>query len=94
MAEDFGSGNATDRSGLDSLLRVSGFAGPTLLVTSNTWHDIANLVWQGKTVPDACHELGYDFQQVYKQMPVEVARYMVDVSMLAGCREEYLGERE
>jgi hypothetical protein len=52
------------------------------------------LVWQGKTVPDACHELGYDFQQVYKQMPVEVARYMVDVSMLAGCREEYLGERE
>ena len=57
------------------------------------WHRIADLVWSGMTVPDACAELGYEFVVVHKQMPVDIARYMVDVSMLAGCRDEYLGGR-
>jgi len=73
---------------------LDGFVGPTAVPTSETWHDIADLVWKGMTVPDACKELGYNFNNVYKYMSVEVSRYMVDVSMLAGCREEYLGERE
>jgi hypothetical protein len=74
-----------------SLLRFSGFVGPHILATSDTWHSIADLVWQGMTVPDACKELGHDFGEIYGQMSTDVSRYMVDVSMLAGCREEYLG---
>jgi len=60
-------------------------------ISACQWRKIADLVWQGMTVPDACLELGYDWAQVHKEMPTEVARYMVDVSMLANCREEYLG---
>ena len=94
MDKDSGVGKPADGDMDDSVLRISGFVGPTVLVTSSTYHAIADLVWHGMTVPDACKELGYEFRDVYKQMSTDVTRFMVDVSMLAGCREEYLGERE
>jgi hypothetical protein len=58
------------------------------------WHSVADLVWAGMTVPDACKELGYDWREASKLMPITVKRYMVDVSMLANCRDEYIGEEE
>ena len=94
MAKEVGVGISGDCDMDGSVLRNSSFSSPNVLVTSSTYHAIADLVWQGMTVPDACKELGYDFHQVYKQMSVEVRGYLVDVSMVAGCREEYLGERE
>jgi hypothetical protein len=53
------------------------------------YYKIADLVWSGMTVPDAVRELGYDWKQ--HCVPVEVKRYLVDVSILANVREEYLG---
>ena len=58
--------------------------------SSIDWGAIADLVWRGMTVPAACMELGYEWPEVHRAMPTDVARYMVDVSMLANCREEYL----
>jgi hypothetical protein len=55
------------------------------------WHKVADKVWYGMTVPDAVKELGYEWKRY--AMPLEVKRYLVDVSMLANCREEYLGAR-
>jgi hypothetical protein len=53
------------------------------------YHKVADLVWQGMTVPEAVQELGCEWNQHY--VPVEVKRFLVDVSMLANAREEYLG---
>lgn len=52
------------------------------------WRKIADLVWRGMTVPDACKELGYDWRETSKLMSVEVKRFMVDVSMLARYRDD------
>jgi hypothetical protein len=43
------------------------------------------------TVQKACKELKMDWLEIHKTMPIEVKRYLVDVSMLANVREEYLG---
>ena len=56
------------------------------------WHDIADLVWQGKTCPQAARELGLDWMSVYRQMDLQKRRFMVDTSMLAGVRYEILSE--
>jgi hypothetical protein len=53
------------------------------------YYKVADLVWQGKTVPEAVQELGHEWS--YNSLPIEVKRYLVDVSMLARAREEYLG---
>jgi hypothetical protein len=55
------------------------------------YHQVADLVWSGKTVPDAVRELGHDWCSVQKNMPATVKRYMLDISMLASVREDYLG---
>jgi hypothetical protein len=48
-------------------------------------------MWRGMTMQQACKELKLDWQETHKTMSIEVKRYMVDVSMLANAREEYLG---
>jgi hypothetical protein len=48
-------------------------------------------MWRGMTVQEACKELKLDWLEIRKTMPIEVKRYLVDVSMLANAREEYLG---
>jgi hypothetical protein len=48
-------------------------------------------MWCGMTVQQACKELKLDWLVIHKAMPIEVKRYLVDVSMLANAREEYLG---
>jgi hypothetical protein len=53
------------------------------------YYKVADLVWQGKTVPEAVQELGHEWS--HNSLPIEVKRYLVDVSMLASAREEYLG---
>jgi hypothetical protein len=53
------------------------------------YHKVADLVWQGMTVPKAVQELGYEWDQ--HSVPIEVKRFLVDVSMLANAKEEYLG---
>jgi hypothetical protein len=53
------------------------------------YHKVADLVWKGMTVPEAVQELGCEWNQ--HCIPIEVKRFLVDVSMLANCKEEYLG---
>jgi hypothetical protein len=58
-------------------------------VPTPDYYKVADLVWQGKTVPEAVQELGYAWNQY--DIPIEVKKYLVDVSTLANAREEYLG---
>jgi hypothetical protein len=53
------------------------------------YYEVADLVWKGMTVPDAVQELGHEWNQ--HDIPIEVKKYLVDVSTLANVREEYLG---
>jgi hypothetical protein len=73
------------------LLRFSGFVGPHVLATSDTWHAIADLVWKGMTVPAAVEQLDLDWWTIDRQMTTNIRGYFIDVSMVAGVREEYLG---
>jgi hypothetical protein len=59
--------------------------------TTQTYRSIADIMWRGMTVQEACKELKLDWLEIRKTMPIEVKRYLVDVSMLANAREEYLG---
>ena len=54
------------------------------------WYALADLVWKGYTIPAACEELGHVWLDVSKVMGIERKRYLLDVSMVAGAREEYL----
>jgi hypothetical protein len=74
-----------------SILRFSGFVGPHVLVTRNHWHAIADLVWEGRTVMQACEDLGLDWRVIDRAMPEQVRSFYLDVAMVAGAREEYLG---
>jgi hypothetical protein len=73
------------------LLRLRGFNGPHVLVTRNHWHAIADLVWEGRTVMQACEDLGLDWRVIDRAMPEQVRSFYLDVAMVAGAREEYLG---
>jgi hypothetical protein len=46
------------------------------------------------TVPEAARELGYNWDKMKNFIPIEVRGYLVDVSIMAGCREDYLGARD
>jgi hypothetical protein len=56
------------------------------------YYKVADLVWQGMTVPDAVRELGYDWPDVDRTMTMKVRSYLVDVAILANCKEDYLGD--
>jgi hypothetical protein len=53
------------------------------------YYKVADLVWKGMTVPEAVQELGFEWNQ--HSIPIEVKRFLLDVSMLANAKEEYLG---
>jgi hypothetical protein len=55
------------------------------------YYKVADLVWKGMTVPEAARELGYNWGKMKNFIPIEVRGYLVDVSIMAGCREDYLG---
>ena len=57
-----------------------------------SWHSIADQVWAGKTFPDACKFLGYSWHDVDRAMSEDVRSFLLDVCMVAGARDEYLGE--
>ena len=81
----------TNNNGVHSVLyRVCDPDG-TFRVVSIDWNAIAELVWQGKTIPAACLELGLEFADVDRAMNIDIRSFLLDVSMVAGAREEYLG---
>ncbi len=55
------------------------------------WRGIADLMWREMTIQQACEELGYDYIMVLRQSTVEQRRFLLDTSMLASVRDEYLG---
>jgi hypothetical protein len=48
-------------------------------------------MWRGMTIQQACSELNTDWLEMYKMMPIEVKQYVLNVSVLANAKEEYLG---
>jgi hypothetical protein len=72
------------------LLRNSGFVGPHVLVTRHTWRAIADKVWEGKSIPDSCKELGLDWRVIDRKMSDNIRTFLLDTAMVAGAREEYL----
>jgi hypothetical protein len=60
---------------------------------TQTYHSIADLMWRGMTIQQACNELNTDWLEMYKMMPIEVKQYVLNVSVLANAKEEYLGAR-
>ena len=56
------------------------------------WRLIADEMWAGNTVQDACKTLNLDWQTVYQRLNVEpeIKSYLLDVSLLANAREEFL----
>lgn len=55
------------------------------------WLAVVDLVWAGMTVPDACRHLGYDWREAELQLDTEKRRYLVEVSMMANVKNDYLG---
>jgi hypothetical protein len=84
---DVGAGSSAG----DSVLRHSGFVGPSVMVTRSHWYAIADLVWKGRTLMQACKDLGLDWRMIDRAMPEEVRSFYLDVAMVAGAREECLG---
>ena len=62
----------------------------TIRMVSIDWYAVADLVWQGRTVPAACLELGLEFHDVDRAMDLDIRSFLLDVSMVAGAREQYL----
>ena len=54
------------------------------------WREIANLMWDGKTIQQACDELGLDYKLVMLDVTPEMKGFLLDVSMLANYRDEEL----
>ena len=47
-------------------------------------------MWDGKTVQQACDELGLDYKLVMLDVTEEMKGFLLDVSMLANYRDEEL----
>ena len=54
------------------------------------WRLISNHMWDGKTVQQACDELGLDYKLVMLDVTEEMKGFLLDVSMLANYRDEEL----
>ena len=54
------------------------------------WRSIADHMWDGKTIQQACHELGLDYKVVMFDVTEEMKGFLLDVSMLANYRDEEL----
>ena len=62
----------------------------SILTTKIDWRKIADLVWGGLTVPQACVKLEYDFEMVTSEMSLNQRCFLVDTSVLANAREEQM----
>ena len=52
--------------------------------------DIANKVWEGMTVPEACKSLGVDFHQHWGSSSCGQGRYLAALASLVRVREQFL----
>ena len=58
--------------------------------TAIPWRTIADLVWQGKTVPEACASLGLDFGDTDVAMSSAMRGFLIDVATVAHYRDKEL----
>ena len=54
------------------------------------WRAIADLMWEGKTIQQACEEIGLEYKDVMLVITLDMKRFLLDVSMLARYRDEEL----
>ena len=54
------------------------------------WRAIADLIWEGKTIQQACEELGLEYKDVMFIITPEMKSLLLDTSMLARYRDEEL----
>ena len=54
------------------------------------WRAIADELWDGKTVQQACISLSIDYREVYREMDIEMRTFLLDVAMLANYRDGLL----
>ena len=81
----------TNNNGVHSVVyRLCDTDGAERMVSID-WNAIADMVWYGSTIPAACEELGLEFADVDRAMNIDIRSFLLDVSMVAGAREEYLG---
>ena len=52
------------------------------------WRAIADLMWEGKTIQQACEELGLEYRVVMFNATPEIKSLLLDTSMLARYRDE------
>ena len=57
---------------------------------SKLYLDIADRIWKGMTVPEACEDLGVDGLEVWGNTSCGVGRYFIALAGLVQAREEYL----
>jgi hypothetical protein len=58
--------------------------------TDNTYLAVANEMWKGGTVEEACESLDIDFLKFWGDMSCGVGRYFIALAGLVQAREEYL----
>ena len=54
------------------------------------YRQISDHMWDGKTIRQACDELGLDYKVVMLDVTEEMKGFLLDVSMLANYRDEEL----
>ena len=54
------------------------------------WRSIADLVWAGNTIDQACDELGLDYKAVMFDVTYDMKGFLLDTSMLANYRDQEL----
>ena len=54
------------------------------------WRGIADQMWDGKTIQEACDELGIRYVEMRFDITPEIKNFLLDTSMLASAREEIL----
>ena len=54
------------------------------------YRQISDHMWDGKTVQQACDELGLDYTVVMFDITPDIKGFLLDVSMLANYRDEEL----
>jgi hypothetical protein len=54
------------------------------------WRAIADLMWDGKTIQQACEELDLEYKDVMFVITLDMKRFLLDTSMLARYRDEEL----
>ena len=52
------------------------------------WRAIADQMWDGKTIQQACEELGLEYKVVMFNATPEIKGFLLDTSMVARHRDE------